>query len=248
MNPKRQIIVTGALACLLSCNPAVAGNSVFQSLESIRQAAERFVRQQIQLSENETLHVQVRQLDRRLRLPACPEPLQVRLPDGFQLRSRTSVQVQCTAGEASWKLYVPLQLQREVATWVARTTLPRGHTLGRDDLQRKTIRLALESSVPRLNDLLGKRLRQAVSANQPLHARLLEQPVAVRRGQRVDLVAGAGRVRVRMRGEVLQDARLGEKVRVRNLSSKKVVEGWLTGPDRVLVGGPPPQAYQVPVP
>ncbi len=236
------ILLSAQLAATAAAGPAS------QSLEAIRQAAADFIRQQIRLNRDERLQIQVRQLDRRLRLSACPSPLQVRLPAGFQLKSRTSVQVICNDGSEPWKIFVPLRIQRETTAWTAETALPRGHRIAPQDLRSSRVLADLEQTFPDKAQLIGKQLRQAVQAGQPLQANWLESPLALRRSERVTLIAGQGRVQVRMAGEVLQNARLGEKVRVRNLSSGKKLEGWLVRPGEVQLGGPPPVAQQWPQP
>ncbi len=233
-----------AALCLLLALPASTRAAPRQSLEAIRQAAEQFIRAQITLTEGEKLKVGIRQLDQRLRLPACPTPLAVSLPPGFSLKSRTSVQVACTGAAEPWKLFVPLQLQKETRAWVAKTALPRQHRLTAGDLQQARVTVPLEETLPNRQQLLGQQLRQAVMPGQALRTRWLEAPVTLRRGERVTLVSGSGRVRVSMAGEVLQDARLGEKVRVRNLSSGKTLEGWLREDGSVQLGGPPPLAQR----
>jgi len=47
----------------------------------------------------------------------------------------------------------------------------------------------------------------------------------VHRGEHIMLVALAGNMEVRMSGTALSDAVLGQRVRVKNISSKRVVEG-----------------------
>ena len=53
----------------------------------------------------------------------------------------------------------------------------------------------------------------------------MKEPLAVKRGQRVDLVALAGGLEVRMTGEAMSDGTPGQRIKVRNLRSKRVVDG-----------------------
>ncbi|MEO6369387.1 MAG: flagellar basal body P-ring formation chaperone FlgA, partial [Steroidobacteraceae bacterium] len=57
----------------------------------------------------------------------------------------------------------------------------------------------------------------------------------VKRGQRVTLVASVGGLEVRAQGEAMADASATGRVRVLNLSSRKVVEGQVESGDRVRV-------------
>jgi flagella basal body P-ring formation protein FlgA len=57
----------------------------------------------------------------------------------------------------------------------------------------------------------------------------------VKRGESIVLVASAGTMEVRMQGTAMSDASLGDRVRVKNLSSERVVEGVVDGPGVVRV-------------
>jgi flagella basal body P-ring formation protein FlgA len=57
----------------------------------------------------------------------------------------------------------------------------------------------------------------------------------VRRGEMITLIAVAGSMQVKMNGTALSDASLGQKIRVKNSSPKRVVEGVVDGPGLVRV-------------
>jgi flagella basal body P-ring formation protein FlgA len=65
--------------------------------------------------------------------------------------------------------------------------------------------------------------------------RSLKQEQVVRRGEQIILVATAGTMEVRMNGTALDDAGVGEKVKVKNSSSQRVVEGIVHAPGIVKV-------------
>lgn len=62
-----------------------------------------------------------------------------------------------------------------------------------------------------------------------------ESPVLIKPRDLVRLVAKIGAVNVSARGEALQDGRLGQAIRVRNIASNKVVTGRVADRDIVLV-------------
>ena len=51
----------------------------------------------------------------------------------------------------------------------------------------------------------------------------------------ITLIAVAGSMQVKMNGTALSDASLGQKIRVKNSSPKRVVEGVVDGPGLVRV-------------
>ena len=59
---------------------------------------------------------------------------------------------------------------------------------------------------------------------------------AIRRGETVTIVSRQGGMEVSSSGIALSDAELGGRVRIRNESSQRVVEGTVTDQRRVEIG------------
>ena len=74
-------------------------------------------------------------------------------------------------------------------------------------------------------------LPQATIVSRDRGAKLVDNPVVIRYRDGVKLVAYVGNVRVSAAGEALQEGRVGQMIRVRNVESQKVVLG------RVREGG-----------
>jgi len=68
-------------------------------------------------------------------------------------------------------------------------------------------------------------LRRALQTGTVLTPQMVEPPRLVQRGQRVLLLAETGSVAVRVEAEAMGNGALGDRVRVRNLSSQNIVEG-----------------------
>lgn len=203
-----------------------AGASDLQDHESIRSAGAEFLREQARALHGGQPEVEVNRLDRRLRLSACAEPLEAFMPSAGRTLGTTSVGVRCHAPKP-WTLYLPAKISLAGDVVVAARALARGEHLDADDL--KLVRRDLAGLPPGYADrpeaLVGQRLRRAVSVGTPLGEQMLEVPVLVRRGQRVTVLAQGRGIQVRSSGKALGDATEGERVRVENTSSKRVVEG-----------------------
>ena len=64
---------------------------------------------------------------------------------------------------------------------------------------------------------------------------MVRAAIAVRRGERVSILATTAALQVRMEGEALSDGAIGEIIRVRNLSSRQEIEAQVVGPGQVQV-------------
>lgn len=229
---------TDALAALLLAFAAAAAGAQqqeVQSHDSIREAA----RQHVQADAGQLAgspQVTVGRLDSRLRLAACDRPLVAYdSPNGLN-RGRGVVGVRCE-GSRPWKIYVPVSVALMERVVVNRRPLVRGQTLRADDLALREVDTAglHKAYFTRLEDVVGLRSKRAVARDTTLHAGLLQRAELVKRGAQVDILAVAEGLRVRMRGKALADGGRGDRIRVKNLRSGRVVSGTVTGPGLVEV-------------
>ncbi len=216
--------------CLGAASVAAAG---IQPLESIRSAAEGFVRSQMPPGQA-GLVVSAGRLDPRLRLARCGGPLDASFLSGERPQAQMSVAVGCRAG-ADWTLYVPVTVQSRIRVWALKAPHAQGARLGAADVVAETRMVGglAVGYVTNLSQLAHSTLRQPLPAGAVLTSANLLPDFMVRQGEQVTLVASAGGVTVRAPGLALQDGRLGALVRVQNASSEKVVQGFVAS-DRVV--------------
>ncbi len=79
----------------------------------------------------------------------------------------------------------------------------------------------------------GQEARRALRAGQPIAARDIVAPRAVRKGDPVALVYRVGSVEIAALGRALADARVGERARAVNTQSNRIVEGLAVAPGRI---------------
>lgn len=227
----------GALA-LLYCAGAVLAQD-YQSLASIQAAAKEFILGQLhtrQSGQTYPPHVDIGALDVRLQLAACDVPLEAFLPPGGRLLGNTSVGVRCP-GARPWSLYVPATVRTFGEALVAARPLPRGAQLGADDVRLAAVDITglPADYLADAQQAVGKILKQPLSGGAALTAALLEAPRLVRRNEQITLLAEGQGLMVRMGGLALADGVSGEIIRVRNLLSKRIVEGMVVAPGVVKV-------------
>jgi len=71
------------------------------------------------------------------------------------------------------------------------------------------------------DQVVGKKLLGNVRPNQPLSPRDLDQPSLIKRGDPVTIVYRQEGIRLSTRGEAKENGAQGERVRIRNIDSKK---------------------------
>ena len=200
-----------------------------QSISSIHDAAQQFVMEHINAAYNKPAEIKIGALDSRLRLSQCSIPLEVYLPQGSRDIGRFTVGVRCT-DEKPWSLHVPITVTIYKNIIVTAESLPRGKILTTGDL--KIVRYD-QSKLPAgyIDDLtygIGMELKRHLSSGAPLTTNMIRKPKIIKRGQRVSIIARAGRMEVQMAGKALAHGAIGDRIKVLNLKSKKKVEGTVT--------------------
>ncbi len=223
------------LALLLATTP-VQGTEL-QSRDSIRDTAKRFARQQLdEEALRQVVKIKPGRLDPRLRLARCDQPLQAFFPSGARRMGNTTVGVRCN-GSTPWTLYVPVTIEVYARVVVAAAPLAKGEILDGSKVRLAEYNLAKlpQGYFHQLSKVMGMRLRRNLRMGQPLVPAMVQAPRLVERGQRVILVAGGNGLDVRMPGEALSHGARGDRIRVRNLSSRRIVEGVVTDDGLVRV-------------
>ena len=185
-------------------------------LHAIGEAQSRFVNPQVSISS----------LDKRLRLQSCQSPLDT-FANHEQLRSgQLTIGVRCHA-PVSWTVYVSAQIKVIQDVVVTRRALSADHVLTKDDIKLapRDIASLRKGYLTDASALIGQQLKSPLPMGSIVEARQFKSQTLVHRGDLITLVAAVGNMEVRVRGEALANAGLGQRVKVKNSSSEKVVEG-----------------------
>lgn len=207
-----------------------------QPLEDIGRLAEEFIAAQLRSAGSTNVtHVTADPLDPRLRLPRCTQQPAGLMPPAAQIAARVTVGVGCA--QPRWTVYVSVRVETELPVLVLRKALPARSPVAAEDVESRTARVSgiAATYITRVEELAGRHLKRPVAPGQPLTVDLLAADILVRRGQRVTLVANAGGLEVRAQGEAIGDATPAGRVRVLNLTSRRIVEGQVETRDLVRV-------------
>lgn len=225
---------------LMSIAAATAGNAApatvtTQSLDAVRDAAASYVRSQLP-PHGGTYYVTAGNLDTRLRLAPCAEPLVASMPSNLLGGAHVTAAVRCQAPQ-TWTVYIPVTIESEAPVLVLRHGAARGAQLSAADVEVQIRRLPGVGSryVADVTSLEGRRLKRSLPAGNPLTPEVLVQDVVVRRGQRVILLASTENFEIRAQGTALSDGHSAERIRVQNDSSSKIVEGVVESGEVVRV-------------
>lgn len=226
------------MACLLmlAMPIPVLANQAIEPLEQLRETAEVFLATQIHAPPGTEVRIEVGQLDARLRLARCDAPPEAELAPGARTLGKTTVRLSCTRPVA-WSIFVPAYIEQythvvTIARPVARQQLITAPDLQLERLEVSTLRTGYYDD---LREVVGMQARRALAPGHVVTATLVAPRTLIERGQIIMLHSGHDGLMVRMRGEALEDGALGESIRVRNLSSQRIVEGYVEATGTVRI-------------
>ncbi len=207
----------------------------WQSISSIEQAALSHV-EQIQSGHDGRIESRVSALDKRLKLARCGKALETYTPSTARPGATQIVGVRCNAPKP-WKIYVPINTAVYRSVVVANRPLRKGTSVNPDDvrLEERDVTRVQQRYLTDLAQLEGHILKQDVLDQAIIDQNVLGEEDIVQRGQNITLLARRGSLNVRMRGEALASAAKNERVRVKNLSSQRIVEGIVQSRQIVLI-------------
>ncbi len=182
------------------------------------------------------VQINVGHIDSRLRLAQCDDNLTFKIHEPPHNARNITVKTSCTS-ERRWTVYVPVSLDVYAEVVVATRSLQRGDVLDEEDIEFKRMNT---SSVGRgyIGDpsrALGMEIKRPIKPGDVVRLPHLTRPNIVHKGQTVVVSTLSRFLKVETSGVALVDGHLGERIRVKNERSNRVVSAEVTAPGKVTV-------------
>lgn len=208
--------------------PSANNSPELHKHQNIVETARQFLDDNIDKSNYSRTEIQMGQLDPRLRLSQCPLPLTATLAPGSRFTGKATVHIRCNS-TSPWTVYVSAKIRLYGKVVQTANPLSRGHVLKSADL------MTVEEDLSRIQfgyfvdkkSLIGKQLKRNLPQNKIIRANYVKYKTLVKRGELVSIIAGNSQYSVKMTGTAMGSGALGDRIRVKNTSSKRVVEGTI---------------------
>lgn len=222
------------LFCLLTLNPSFAAGAAASNGPSSRQQiyaravaqAESDIAQAAKRSSWPTYSVKVNVFipNEVTGYKRCTTPLSIALPAGDRMNlSRLRYDLRCASED--WETNVTIKPDIYLPVLVTKHSVERGVKLTANDLElkRHNISNLRNGFIIDPDHAVGLTVKRRIRPLQPLTLSQLEQPILVKRGQQVIMIASQEGIEIRTLGEAMKNGRKGDLIQVRNLDSKKSV-------------------------
>jgi len=175
-------------------------------------------------------------IDSRLSDKPCEKPLLPSLESRAPI-GRLSVRVRCPL--PAWTLLLPAKVSVWQQVLAARYPLKRGQRIEQADVTwvERDIGALPQGWISDSRLLQGQQLTRRLSAGQLLLSSQLKAAQLIAAGEPVQILSQNGGIRVQMQGEALSGGGLGQLIRVRNLSSGRVLRARVAAPGQVEAQG-----------
>lgn len=220
---------------LLTVMPLLAAESVFQSHDSIKQAAREYLTSQTS-NQSGNIKISIGRLDSRLSLARCDKTLHAFSPPGSRTTGRTTVGIRCE-GSKPWNIFVTAQVGIFDEVVVANRNISRGAILTASDLRldERDLTKLHRGYITDINQAIGKTVKQSLHRDKPLSPSRISAPNIITRGNEVTILSDSGAVQVRMKGKALGNGSVGDRIQVMNTRSKRKVEAKVISSTEVRV-------------
>lgn len=221
----KQTLIGGIIFFTAYTSITTAAEVELQSHMEITNTVIQSVQEKLQSQENVEVIIEADPLDTRLRLSKCESPLQTNMPQNSNLISRFSVNVRCDS-EKPWQVYIPVRVSKLANIYVSNSSLKKGDVIDENDLRLVKTNIDQLHTRPifQANEIIGMVARRNIPVGGPFSERVLKLPTIVKKGDSVDITASSSGLNIRMTGEALSPGAFGQRIKVKNSSSKKTIE------------------------
>lgn len=202
--------------------PATYKAAAIQDLAAIKIAAEDFIEAKLSVDYNNRREISSGKLDPRLRLAACNSEIIAFLPPGSHLLGNTTVGVRCESPKP-WSIYIPVKVSIYKSVIVSTAKLPRGKIISDADIILNEVDISQIRGHSFINkeDLIGTKLKTSFKPNQVIDSASI---CLICKGDAVMITANSTSISVSMSGIALNDGGKGDKIRVQNKSSRRIID------------------------
>jgi flagellar basal body P-ring formation protein FlgA len=186
----------------------------------LMQNVEQYVVQQLSTADIANLSVNAMPLDARIEVPECPQPLTISASDEALQQANITVKASCES--SGWYLFLMVKAVQMQNVATLSSAVSPGTLLTRSNVEIVEVdkKLLRTTTFADIESVLGARVKRRLQPGQPINP---NQLCFVCKGDNIVISAGIQGLSIRTSGVAEQDGNIGDTIRVRNLSSDKVI-------------------------
>ncbi len=182
------------------------------------------------------IQLNVGRIDSRLRLAKCDDNLTLKIKEPPHNARNITVKTTC-AGSRRWTVYVPVSIDVFADVLVSTRSLQRGDILEESDVtyQRMNTSSVGRGHIESFPRALGMEIKRPIKSGDVVRLSYLTKPDIVRKGQTVVVSSKSRFLSVETSGIALVNGHMGERIKVKNERSNRVVDAEVVAPGKVTI-------------
>jgi len=204
---------------------AFATQSAFTNHQELKHKVHAYLTSKLSNDDVE-FSLNVQNIDQRLKLKTCPSEVEIKATKSPIKAGRNTVSVRCNTA-VSWRIFMSAQVKIFGQVIVSRRPLNKGHLIQKSDLQLKKVELSslrstyLSDTKLAINHILKRNINRGavISVNN------LSKPLLIKRGDAIVILAESNGFKISMKAIALTSGSKGDKIRAKNIKTKKVIQG-----------------------
>lgn len=155
-------------------------------------------------------------------LPRCQSQPEMRLTRALQA-GKNGLQLSC--GSPYWNQHIAIQLHVMQPVVVLTRPLRNKELATNSHLRVSKLDIGElnKGFFNRIEEVSGLQAKRSLPPGTVLSPDMLEQPILIKRGEKVAIRLSRPGIQVEMDGQAMAQGRAGQRIRVRNLQSKKII-------------------------
>lgn len=222
------------LSLFYSVSTAAIQAAQHENLQQLKKQVETYITSQISQHKRSDFKVNIKALDKRLKLTSCETDIVFSLSGKQpQIRRNGTVKAECSSPQA-WQIYIPYQAVQLTTVLVAARDIAKGEELTKQDVisRKQDLFVTRNASYTQASQVTGTHAKSAIRRGEIVNSHDL---CSVCKGQPVTIIAVGSGIRLKTDGVALQDGIPGQIIRVENSRSGRKIKAKITSAGTVQV-------------
>ena len=223
-----------SLLCLLLVASPLCLASSTQSLAVINDEVHNFV--ESSLAPDGQYEISNAQIDSRLQLPMCQQNIEIFAQSGEIRPGRNTIGIRCN-GQNGWTIYSTVLVKSFKNVLILAKQLNREERISLEHLRSESRDVATlqQGYLTDPEDIVNKQATRILSAGTVLTRQHYTEPTLIKRGERVNIQSGKTGFMISAIGIAMMDGTKDQLIRVKNATSKRVIQATVVKPGVVNV-------------
>ncbi len=205
----------------------------FQSISSIQQATRQYIINNLAPSTDYKL--KLGQIDNRLKLPLCSEPLEISTHTPLKA-GRNSISVRCHS-KKKWAIYTSAIINIYKNVIVLSQPIQRGEFYQKNHLQleKREISTLRSGFFTDPQSIISKQATRNLSIGNVISQANITEPKLIKRGEKVTISLSNANLNISAMGIALMDGVKNQNIRIKNIKSKQIIQATVVKQGQVVV-------------